>query len=29
LTGNTSNSIFLFKFKCPQSILNEYLYNIF
>ena len=32
LTGNRSNSIFFlfwFKFKCPQSILNEYLYNIF
>ena len=32
LTGNRSNSIFFlfwFKFKCPQSILNKYLYNIF
>ena len=32
LTGNRSNSIFFlfwFKFKCPQSILNKCLYNIF
>ena len=32
LTGNRPNSnffLFLFKFKCPQSILNKYLYNIF
>ena len=32
LTGNRPNSIFfpfLFKFKCPQSILNECLYNMF
>ena len=32
LTGNRPNSnffLFWFKFKCPQSILNEYLYNIF
>ena len=30
LTGNRPNSIFFwFKFKCPQSILNECLYNIF
>ena len=30
LIGNRPNSkIFWFKFKCPQSILNKYLYNIF
>ena len=32
LTGNRSNSnffLFWFKFKCPQSILNKCLYNIF
>ena len=32
LAGNRSNSIFFlfwFKFKCSQSILNKYLYNIF
>ena len=32
LTGNRANSIFFlfwFKFKCPQSILNECLCNIF
>ena len=32
LTGNRPNSnffLFWFKFKCPQSILNKYLYNIF
>ena len=32
LTGNRSNSFFFlfwFKFKCPQSILNKCLYNIF
>ena len=32
LTGNRPNSIFFlfwFKFKCPQSILNECLYNMF
>ena len=32
LIGNRSNLncfLFWFKFKCPQSILNKYLYNIF
>src|SRR6185312_9070956 len=32
LTGNRPNSnffLFWFKFKCPQSILNECLYNMF
>jgi len=29
LSGNRQNSFFLFKFKCPQNILNECLYNMF